>query len=123
MKKLIAPLVCGIVAGFAFGALNTFWARRAVEERVADREKQVAVLSARIDALDEDVRWRQRILTEAVAEVYGVDNREYFAQALEAFAKDRGRWERLLKQNIRFALDFEKERAKYQRGFDKEAAE
>lgn len=105
MNKLISPLICGIVAGFAFGALNTFWARRAVDERVADREKQISVLSARIDALDENVRWRQRILTEAIAEVYGVDNREYFAQALEEFAMDRRKWEAWLQTNIRAAMD------------------
>ena len=113
MKKLIAPLVCGIVAGFAFGALNILWARRAVEERVADSEKkQIAVLSARIDALDENVRWRQRILTEAIAEVYGVDNREYFAQALEEFAMDRRKWEAWLQTNIRAAMDKNTEASK-----------
>ena len=112
MNKLISPLICGIVAGFAFGALNTFWARRAVDERVADREKQIAVLSARIDALDENVRWRQRILTEAIAEVYGVDNREYFAQALEEFAMDRRKWEAWLQTNIRAAMDKNMEASK-----------
>lgn len=124
MKKLIAPFVFGIVAGFAFCALETFFELRAAEEeRVEERERQIDVLSARIETLADDIRWRQRILTEAVAEVYGVDNREYFAQALEAFAKDRGRWERLLKQSIRFALDFEKKKARIQKAFDKEAAE
>lgn len=73
-----------------------------------DQRKPANEVAARLDALEAEMRWRYRILTEAVAECYGVEDRYSYAEALEQFAKNRTRWEPLLQKNIRFAMDFRK---------------
>lgn len=72
----------------------------------AERKSVDDGLTPRVEAVEAEMRWRYRVLTEAVAETYGVEDRDFYAQALEEFARNRGRWEACLAHNIRFAMEF-----------------
>lgn len=88
-----------------------------------DQRKPATDVEARLDALEAEMRWRYRVLTEAIAETYGVEDRAYYAQALEEFAKNRGRWEACLAKNIRFAMEFKEWKEKNDRWNNREGEE
>ena len=100
MKWTVALLSLILVAAFVDCCLSRY------DQWYKDQQKTANAVAARLDALEAEMHWRYRILTEAVAECYGVEDRAYYAEALEQFAKDRARWEKYLQKNIRFAMDF-----------------
>ena len=112
MKWTVALLSLILVAAFVDCCLSRY------DQWYKDQRKPATDVAARLDALEAEMRWRYRILTEAVAEVYGVEDRDYWAKELERMAKSRGFCEGFLQKKIRFALD-----SRVQEAFTKEVAE